>query len=607
MKSNRPRRSTVFGLMLALVAGAAGCGDDGGATTVVSSTSTSGATTTSTVVTSSTVPGTAEPGGEVVIGLLEEPLTLNAFDAAGFNGAAAEIGAAVFAGVAEVDGVTREYVPDVVVELPTVANRGLVVNPNGTETVTYQIDPAAVWADGVPISGDDFEFTYEAIMNPEYPIDKTGYQDIVPGSIVVGEKSFRYTLTAPTLAVERFFPVLLPAHAVEGTNLMADWTDRMWVAGGPFEFEQWSRGNFITLTRNPNYWKVDAATGDALPYLDRVVFRFLPDPDTLVAEFTARRLDVINPGSETDVLDGLAGLDGAVVDVAGTGQWEHLAFQFGDGRLDRNPGSYNEHLEYRLAVAHAIDKQRILDEALGGYGVPMNSYVDAFTPGWSSAVWQQYDFDPALAREYLAQLCAKEGVDCVANPPTAVFTSAEQRGALAAVLEDMLTEVGIGFRSELEPRVIFLGETLDYGTFDLSDWSWFGGPGLEQLVASHRFWDPLEAPPIGLNYYRFGSPAYVGEGDLAAYDAGPSSLIDTGTARLGEIRIEMAATIDQGELLALIHEAEQILAGEVAFIPLYQHPDAGVVWADTLAGYRHSPAPSTDTWNIATWHRVGSG
>ena len=84
----------------------------------------------------------------------------------------------------------------------------------------------------------------------------------------------------------------------------------------------------------------------------------------------------------------------------------------------------------------------------------------------------------------------------------------------------MLTEVGIGFRAELEPRVIFLGETIEYGTFDLGDWSWSGRPGLESLVCLHRFWDPNQAPPLGANYYRFGSPAYHGEGDLVCLSGG---------------------------------------------------------------------------------------
>lgn len=61
-------------------------------------------------------------------------------------------------GVWDIDGHTLERIPEVVTELPTVANGG-VVNPNRTMTVTYHIREEAVWSDGVPISGDDSQFS----------------------------------------------------------------------------------------------------------------------------------------------------------------------------------------------------------------------------------------------------------------------------------------------------------------------------------------------------------------------------------------------------------------------------------------------------------------
>ncbi|MBI5157132.1 MAG: hypothetical protein HZA58_03860 [Acidimicrobiia bacterium] len=598
-----PRHAPGTAFLLAVALAVAACGDDAGTTTVPAGTSSSAAqsTTTSPGTTTTSGPETIQPGGEVVIGVLEEPLSLNWFAGGAESPVVGLIGAAAWAGMADVDGVTRQFVPDVVVTLPTVANGGLVLNEDGTESVRLDIAPEAVWADGTPISGEDFRFTYETVMRPDVLVDKTGYDLIDPASLVVGEKSFEFRLVRPSLAVESLFPVLLPAHVVGDVDVMSgSWDEDMWVSGGPFELEEWSRGEFITLVRNPNYWKVDA-TGQPLPYLDRVVFRFVPDVDTLVAEFEARRLDVITPGWDPALLDRLSLLDGVFVDVAGSGQWEHLTFQFGDGRFVRNPGSYNEHLEYRLAIAHAIDRQGLVDAVLGGWGEPLDSYVEAFTPAWSQGAWGRYDYDPAKARDYLAALCQKDGVDCAANPPTAVLVTTEQRGDLALALEPMFSAVGIEYRSELEPRVIFLGETIEFGTFDLGDWTWVGRPGLRELAALHRVWDPEQAPPVGTNYYRFGSAGYQGEGDLVDYQEGPSSLVNEQTGRMAAIYDLLGTTFDEREVLALVAEAETILAEQLAFIPLYELPDAGVVWADEIGGYRHQPRD--DTWNLATWHR----
>ena len=99
-------------------------------------------------------------------------------------------------------GTPSSFIPELVTELPTVANGGIVVNADGTETIRYQILEEAQWADGTPISGYDFEFTYQTIMDPAYPISRTTYEDIIPESVVAGDKTFEFTLAQPTLIAE---------------------------------------------------------------------------------------------------------------------------------------------------------------------------------------------------------------------------------------------------------------------------------------------------------------------------------------------------------------------------------------------------------------------
>ena len=608
----KPRRPTyrraagTLGLLLLLAA----CGGGAASTTTVAPSTTvttvAPSTTTTTPLPStstSSLPPLVSYGGEAVIGVLEEPVTLDWFSGGGESAVAGLIGAGVWAGVADVDGVTLELVPDVVVALPSVANGGLVVNGDGTESVRFDIDPRAVWADGTPISGGDFRFTYDQVMRFDVASDKSGYELIVPESIVVGPKTFEFVMVRPSLEVESLFPVLLPAHAIGTDDLVTGvWSERMWLSGGPFEFEQWVRGEHLTLVRNPNYWKVDES-GQSLPYLDRVVFRFESDLDSMLADFENRQLDVITPGWDPVLLDRLAALDGVVVDIAGSGKWEHLSFQFGDGRLTRNPGSYNEHLEYRLAVAHAIDRQGLVDAVFDGWGEPMDSYLEAFTPGWSQGAWAQYDYNPQKARDYVTALCEKDGVDCVANPPTAVFvtTSADIRMRLAETLAPMFANAGINYRFATDPALVFFGDTLDFGNYDLGNWSWQGNPGFVRAVAMHAAWNPTSTPPDGLAFSRWGSPAVSGK-EEAGFNQGASSVMDEDSARYGVIARLMEFTADERELRAYFAEAEALLAENLVFIPLFEVPDPGVVWADEIGGYQHYPA--LDTWNIAMWHRI---
>jgi ABC-type transport system substrate-binding protein len=604
LKHLKHRRGAAWlGLLLAFGLVAVACGDDdtGGSSTTAAPTTTAATTTTQ------GLPQIAY-GGQVVIGDDQEPPTLNAYAPGGDNFIVSKVGQAYWVGVQEIDGFTLELIPELVTELPTVANGGITVNEDGTETIRYQILDAAQWEDGTPISGFDFEFTYQTIMNPDYPITRTTYEDIIPESVVAGDKTFEYTLAQPTLQAELIFGLILPKHDIEGSDFMADWNDHMWVSGGPFKFDRWNKGEFIRLVRNDNYWKIDPATGQQLPYLDEVIFRFIPDTAALVNAWKARELDVINPPPDVGQLEELIALEaeGASVEVLGGPLWEHLNFQFGDGRLVRNPGSYNEYLEYRQAVAHAIDKQKIVDELLAGQVEPLDSYVEAYNPALSQGSWAQYDYNPQTSIDLIATLCAKDGVDCVANPPKAIFTTttAALRVLLSEVLPDMFDAVGIGFEAQLEPSSLFFGETTEYGNYDLGDWAWVGTPGFAGLIGIHDVWDPEQNPPNGSNYYRFGSAAYAGEGDFAPYTQGASSLINENSARMAEIRDAMNATVDSAELVALLNEAETILANELVFIPLFTRLDAGVVWADEIGNFKHNPSSAGTEWNIEFWYRA---
>jgi ABC-type transport system substrate-binding protein len=319
---------------------------------------------------------------------------------------------------------------------------------------------------------------------------------------------------------------------------------------------------------------------------------------------------MINPPPAIATIQDLQTLEpeGASIEVLSGPIWEHLNFQFGDNAQVRNPGSYNKHLNYRLAIAHAIDKNKIVDELLAGQVEPMSSYIDAFAPTLSGAAWDQYGYDPAMSQEYITALCAEEGVDCAAVPPKAVFTTSSNnatRVLLAELFTGMFADAGIGYEAQLEDSSLFFGETTVYGNFDVGEWAWVGTPGFAGLVSIHDVFDPEAPPPDGQNNYRWGTPEVTGQ-EETGYNQGAGMQNDA-TARFAEVRDAMNSTVDADELQALIAEAEQLLSGDLVFIPLYQRLDPGAVWADTVAGYKHNPSQAGDTWNCEFWYRLDQG
>jgi ABC-type transport system substrate-binding protein len=608
---------TWLGLLMAFALVIAACGDDdgedttttGAATTTTAASTTTAATTTTAGTTTTTLP--QKPyGGQVIIADDQEPPTLNPWAPGGDNFIVSKIGQGWQCGTQEVSGYTLEIIPDLVTEMPTLENGGLVLNDDGTETVTFQIREEAIWADGTPISGADYEFTLQQILAPENLIDTTYYEDIT--DYVVGDKTFEFTMAAPTLATETMFGLILPKHDVEGTSLLNDYNTTPWVSCGPFVVDQWAPGEFVKLVRNDNFWKTDPETGQQLPYLDTVIFRFIPETAALINAFKAREVDVINPPpAALGMIEDLQALEpeGASVEVLTGPQWEHMMFQFGDGRLVANPGSYNQYIQYRKAIAHLIDRQKIVDEILFGQVEPMQSFVSAYAPTLSHENWAQYDFNLDTARAYIEELCALEGVDCVANPPKAVLKTTTSREITASLYLEMFAAAGIGYEFILEPSTLYFGDTLEFGLQDLGQWTWIGTPGFAGLAGLMDLWDPKAGPPTGQNYYRYGTPAVTLEeaGGAEGYVQGPSSVIDEHSARYGELVALVRSTINTEEITAYLAEMEAILADQMVFLPLYQRLDPGAVWADTIGGFKHNPSQSALEWNIEEWYRMDLG
>lgn len=587
----RARRFTMVGaVMVVLSMIVAACSSS--ATTTTTTTQPESTTTTMAETTTTTVPLPKKPvGGEVVIAVDREPPTLNPFLPGGTSPVSALLAQAYAAGVYDIDGVTLSYLPELITEVPTVENGGIVLTPEGGMTVKYQIRPEAQWDDGVPVTGEDFKFTYDTIMDRDHPISKQNYQDIQ--AITVGEKSFEFTMQFPTVQHELMFSEILPKHIVEGTDFLTDWNDKRWASAGPFILDEWIKGESLTLVRNPNYWKIDPETGQQLPYLDKVTFLFKRDAAEMIESFTSRESDVISPEPTIENLDALRLLEpqGAeIVAVAGP-VWEHLEFQFGPGRLERNENSCNEFFEMRIAVAQAIDKETLTTTIFGGDVAPLDSYIDPYAPLVSQHAWKQYEFDPQAAAANYAKANELAGRECSVVFTTNADKKNDTGDQMAVLLADMFAAAGIPFESQLEDGVTFFSDTVvAKGTFDLAAWAYQGSPGMLGLVGIHDYFDPDSPPP---------------DNSLNRWGTEDSSVIDAATARYAEVRDAMNATVDMEELTRLVHEAENILADNLVIIPLYAKPVASAIWADRFAGFVHNPTPRAGfTWNIEFWNRL---
>jgi peptide/nickel transport system substrate-binding protein len=571
------------------------------APSTTSTTSTPEDTTATTTATTTPVDQPPRPGGSVVIAEDQEPPTLNPYVPGGDNFIVAIIGQAHMAGAYDIDAQTRELIPELVVEVPTVGNGGVTLNEDGTMTVRWLIRDDAVWSDGVPISGEDFAFTieFQAATNecwdPDAPYVPDPFE--LDGEIeAVDAKTIAIRFDQPGFRHESLFDWIVPKHAVEGTNYCDDWNDTTWPAAGPFVVQEWQPGDHVKLVRNQNYWKSDPESGMNLPYLDEVEFRFIPEIESIVQAFRQREVDVLQPPPLFETATALQALDGADVQILRGPVWEHFSFQFGPN--NRNPDSMNGSRSYRQAIAHALDRQLLVDEAFSGMlPEPIDGFLQVVNPDASSEPWAVYDYNPERAAALLETACEELERDCESTPPKLIFSSTSNgdiRVRWANLLEDMLAKSGIEVELQMEDSQLFFGETLDNGDWDVGLWAWVGSPGAGGLVSTMGFFDPDDPAPDGSNYYRWGTPGSVVQDD-------------EGVATFREVLGELRSAYDYNEIKRLAGVLELILAEEMVIIPVTARITMGAVWGDEIAGFQMNPTQAGHTWNIERWRRIDLG
>jgi ABC-type transport system substrate-binding protein len=310
----------------------------------------------------------------------------------------------------------------------------------------------------------------------------------------------------------------------------------------------------------------------------------------------------VDLGPWPDVIDRLNSIDRVAVAVGDGTAWEHLAFQFGVN--DRNQTSLNASVDFRRAIAHAVDRAALADLTSWVNGGPLRSFLD-LSPLKGGDGWDRYGYDPELAAALIEDACTAARRDCAAEPPVVVIiTTAEGRlrPEIGEAVKGMLDAVGCDARLAVEEASLFFGRTFARGDWDLGLWAWDMPAGASGIGRTLAYWDPAGAPPLGGNYQRWGTPAVTGQGD--DFDQNASPVTDAATGSYTELLEELATTADRDDYLALAAEAEEILADQVVLIPLATRGDALAWWSNDLAGpSRHPSRPGT--WNLERWYRPG--
>jgi peptide/nickel transport system substrate-binding protein len=382
----------------------------------------------------------------------------------------------------------REYLPELA-ESWTLADDRV--------TYTFHLRPNIRWSDGHPITSADFKWTFEQARNPEngYPYLTTlepvvSYETPDPLTIVV---TLKEPLAVGLESADAVHP--LPKHIWE----RLDWSDpnknpeimAPTVASGPFKLKEWHRDSHATFVANDLYFK-------GRPNLDGVTFQIV---GTSQISFEKLRTGDVDRGEiPPEHYEQAKRLENVTIYEWSppSGGWNYLGFNL------RKP--HLQDVRVRRALAHAIDRQAIIERIQYGLAVPTYS---SFPP----ACWcynpdvARYDYNPERARELLAEAGWLPGADGVVTKDgqrlrlRLLFgpNSNKMRERIATVAQEEYRKIGVETEIQALEWAAFL-QAIKNPPFDW-DMTVLGWTGTIDPHGSAIVWSEKAIPQLNAGAY----------------------------------------------------------------------------------------------------------
>lgn len=312
----------------------------------------------------------------------------------------------------------------------------------GDTAVVFRLRSDVKWHDGQPVTADDVKFTFDLAKDSAAASPLVGaiFLAEVESATVVDPQTIRFDYARPhAQALEDFWWAPVPRHLLQETapaDLRNADYNRNPVGSGPYRFVEWTANQRLVLEPNPEFPEALGGPGAA----DRVVFRIVPEPATLLTELMTGGVHVDIP-LEPD----------QIADLENNDQFEVHAFP---GRTVYYIGWNNRREpftspEVRRAMTMAIDRQEIIDALLSGYGEPAVSPVPPYSPMYPDG-FTGISHDPAQARQLLqaAGWSDSDGdriLDKGGRPFRFTLMTSDRplNRAVAEVVQSQLREVGV--------------------------------------------------------------------------------------------------------------------------------------------------------------------
>mgnify|MGYP006278274841 FL=1 len=466
--------------------------------------------------------------------------------------------------------------------------------------VTFQMKENLLWSDGTPLTADDSVYSFELRRAPATPMGK--FTELRTASYESeNERTVVWTglpgYLDPTYYLN-FYPPLPRSLWEEELGydpadlLTAEEATQNPLGWGPFTVSEWVKGDHITLSKNPYYFRAN----DGLPYVDNVIFRFVEDANTAVAQLLSGECDIVTQDAnlETQAELLLKLQEHGVLETAFVPDtlWEHVDFGINPAN-ERQRADFFEDVRVRQAIAHCLNRQEIVNTLLYGRSPVLDSYLPPEHPLYADELIEQYPYDPEKGKALLEEVGwmdededgVREATDIagIRNGTLLAFrwqsTSQTFHRRYMERFQEDLARCGMDVTIENLPLLEFFAQNEDgplYGrSFDLSSFAWSASTDIPPCDLYLSTEIPNEDNNwSGSNFSGFANEAYD-EACLSALQSLPGT-----------------------ESYIIGHkEAQRIFSEQLPALPLFLRLQIAAT-RPLVRGFLLDPTENSELWNI---------
>ena len=448
---------------------------------------------------------------------------------------------------------------------------------NDGKTYTYTLREGLEWSDGEPLTADDVVFNVNTAREEEWLNYSSTTQNLTAKAI--DERTVEITSSVPDPKLPTMDIYLLPEHiwGALDAKQRPKYEAQDGVGSGPFTLAEYKSGQFWRMVANPNYWNGE-------PAVDEVVFRIFNNADAMVAALKSGEIDAAQDVPAAS-FEGLKTTEGIVAIEGQQGNVDEVSVNGGRPEDKRVEGIGNGHpalsdIEFRKAIAHAIDDQTIIERVNAGIGLPALTISPSPNPEWlpEIPVEEQFTFDLERAKQLLEDAGYKDtdgngvrempgGGDDI-NLVFAVRTDSQVAPPISEFVKGWLNDIGIGVT--LKPmNESQLTVVIGKGDYDLFHWSW----------------TPYVDPDPMLSYFTCGQLSSDPDDPTNYYN--DANWCDPEYDRL---YTEQNQELDRAKRVELVHQMLRLMYDSATYNNLSQNPDLQAYRTDRFEGWVRQPA-----------------